>query len=40
VWAPYGNERFTTFVSDRIDFDEVYHHLLFNHDYTSFAITD
>jgi peptide/nickel transport system substrate-binding protein len=40
VWAPYGNERFTTFVSDRLDFDTVYHHLLFNEDYTSFAITE
>ena len=40
VWAPYGNEEFTTFVSDRIDFDTVYHHLLFNEDYTSFALTD
>jgi peptide/nickel transport system substrate-binding protein len=38
VWAPYGNEEFTTFVSDRINFDEVYHHLLFNEDYTSFAL--
>jgi peptide/nickel transport system substrate-binding protein len=38
VWAPYGNEEFTTFVSDRLDFDTVYHHLLFNEDYTSFAI--
>jgi peptide/nickel transport system substrate-binding protein len=40
VWAPYGNERFTTFVSERIDFDTVYHHLLFNEDYSSFAITE
>jgi peptide/nickel transport system substrate-binding protein len=40
VWAPYGNERFTTFLSERMDFDESYHHLLFNQDYTSFAITD
>jgi peptide/nickel transport system substrate-binding protein len=39
VWAPYGNEEFTTFVSDRIDFDTVYHHLLFNEDYSSFALT-
>jgi peptide/nickel transport system substrate-binding protein len=38
VWAPYGNEEFTTFVSDRLDFDTVYHHLLFNEDYTSFAL--
>ncbi len=40
VWAPYGNEEFTTFVSDRLDFDTVYHHPLFNEDYTSFALTD
>jgi peptide/nickel transport system substrate-binding protein len=38
VWAPYGNEEFTTFVSDRMDFDTVYHHLLFNEDYTSFKL--
>jgi peptide/nickel transport system substrate-binding protein len=40
VVAPYGNEQFTTFVSDRIDFDTTYHHLLFNADYSSFAITE
>ena len=38
VWAPYGNEQFSTFVSDRINFDKVYYHLLFAHDYTSFAL--
>ena len=38
VWAPYGNEQFSTFVSDRIDFGKVYYHLLFAHDYTSFAL--
>jgi peptide/nickel transport system substrate-binding protein len=38
VWAPYGNELFTTFLSERMDFDKSYHHLLFNQDYTSFAI--
>ena len=38
VWAPYGNEEFATFVSDRIDFDKVYYHLLFAHDYSSFAL--
>ena len=37
-WAPYGNEEFTTFVSERIDFDKSYHHLLFNQDYSSFAL--
>ncbi|MBX7431833.1 ABC transporter substrate-binding protein [Mycobacterium sp. Y57] len=38
VWAPYGNEQFTTFLSDRMDFDKSYHHLLFNQDFTSFAL--
>jgi peptide/nickel transport system substrate-binding protein len=38
IWAPYGNEQYTTFVSDRMDFDTSYHHLLFNQDYTSFAL--
>jgi peptide/nickel transport system substrate-binding protein len=38
VWAPYGNEQYTTFLSERMDFDKSYHHLLFNQDYSSFAI--
>ncbi|MGI9163511.1 MAG: ABC transporter substrate-binding protein [Mycobacterium sp.] len=38
VWAPYGNEEFSTFVSERMNFDQVYYHLLFAHDYTSFAL--
>jgi peptide/nickel transport system substrate-binding protein len=38
VWAPYGNEQFTTFLSERMDFDESYHHLLFKQDFTSFAL--
>lgn len=38
VWAPYGNEQFTTFLSDRMDFDTSYHHVLFNQDFTSFAL--
>ena len=38
VWAPYGNEQYTTFVSNRVDFDKVYHHVLFNHDYSSLAL--
>jgi peptide/nickel transport system substrate-binding protein len=38
VWAPYGNEEYTTFVSDRIVFDEAYSHLLFNQDYTAFRL--
>ncbi len=38
VWAPYGNEEYTTFLSERMNFDKSYHHLLFNQDYTSFAL--
>jgi peptide/nickel transport system substrate-binding protein len=38
VWAPYGNEEFTTFLSERMDFGKSYHHLLFNQDYSSFAV--
>jgi peptide/nickel transport system substrate-binding protein len=38
VWAPYGNEEYTTFLSERMDFDKSYHHLLFNQDYSSFAV--
>lgn len=38
VWAPYGNEQFTTFLSERMDFDKSYHHLLFKQDFTSFAL--
>jgi peptide/nickel transport system substrate-binding protein len=38
VWAPYGNEEYTTFLSERMDFDKSYHHLLFNQDYSSFAL--
>lgn len=38
AWAPYGNEQFTTFVSDRIDFDKAYHHLLFNQDWSALAL--
>ena len=38
VWAPYGNEEFTTFLSNRLDFDTSYRHLLFGQDYTSFAL--
>ncbi|WP_193045606.1 ABC transporter substrate-binding protein [Mycolicibacterium baixiangningiae] len=38
VWAPYGNEEFTTFLSERMDFDKSYHHLLFHQDYSSFAL--
>lgn len=38
VWAPYGNEEFTTFLSERMDFDESYRHLLFNQDFSSFKL--
>lgn len=38
VWAPYGNEEQTTFVSDRIDFDKTIPHLLFSQDYSAFAL--
>ena len=38
VWAPYGNEEFTTFLSNRLDFDKSYRHLLFGQDYTAFAL--
>jgi peptide/nickel transport system substrate-binding protein len=40
VWAPYGTRKLTTFVSDRLDLDELYFHLLFQHDWTSFALND
>jgi len=40
VWAPYGNEKFTTFTSDRINFDAVQFSLLFNLDYSSFQLKD
>jgi peptide/nickel transport system substrate-binding protein len=39
VWAPYGNEKFTTFTSDRMNFDAVNFSLLFNLDYSSFQLT-
>ncbi|WP_236949983.1 hypothetical protein [Mycobacterium sp. MS1601] len=38
VWAPYGNEQYTTFVSDRIDFDNAYSHLLFNQDWSALSL--
>ena len=38
VWAPYGNEEHSTFVSDRIDFDKTIPHLLFTQDYSAFAL--
>jgi peptide/nickel transport system substrate-binding protein len=38
VWAPYGNEQFTTFLSDRLDFSKAYRHILFSQDYSAFAV--
>jgi peptide/nickel transport system substrate-binding protein len=38
AWAPYGNEEFTTFLSERMDFDKSYRHLLFSQDFSSFAL--
>lgn len=38
VWAPYGNEQYTTFVSERIDFDKAYSHLLFNQDWSALTL--
>ncbi|SCX22078.1 peptide/nickel transport system substrate-binding protein [Mycolicibacterium fluoranthenivorans] len=38
VWAPYGNEEFATFVSERIDFDKTIPHLLFNQDWSALAL--
>jgi peptide/nickel transport system substrate-binding protein len=40
AWAPYGNEQFTTFTSDRVNFDDVGFSLLFNLDYSSFQLKD
>jgi peptide/nickel transport system substrate-binding protein len=40
VWAPYGNEKFTTFTSDRVNFDDVNFSLVFNLDYASFQLKD
>lgn len=38
VWAPYGNEERSTFVSDRIDFAKTNPHLMFTQDYSAFAL--
>ena len=40
VWAPYGNEEFAKFTSDRVSFDDLISHLVFTVDYTSFKVTD
>ena len=36
--APFGNEQYATFVSDRIDFDSAYYHLLFGQDFSTLRI--
>jgi peptide/nickel transport system substrate-binding protein len=38
VWAPYGNEQFATFTSERLDFEKAYHHLLFAQDFSAFVL--
>jgi peptide/nickel transport system substrate-binding protein len=38
VWVPYGNEQFATFVSERMDFETAYHHLLFNQDWSALTL--
>jgi peptide/nickel transport system substrate-binding protein len=38
VWAPYGNEQFTTFTSDRVDFSKAYRHILFSQDYSALSL--
>jgi len=38
VWAPYGNDQTATFVSERIDFDKAYSHILFNQDWSALAL--
>ncbi|MDT5067154.1 MAG: peptide/nickel transport system substrate-binding protein [Mycobacterium sp.] len=38
VWAPYGNEQYTTFTSNRIDFDKAYRHILFSQDYSALSL--
>jgi peptide/nickel transport system substrate-binding protein len=38
VWAPYGNEQFATFTSERLDFEKAYHHLLFAQDFSALVL--
>jgi peptide/nickel transport system substrate-binding protein len=38
VIAPFGNEQYATFVSDRIDFDQAYFHIVFNQDFSALRI--
>ena len=38
VWAPYGNERYATFTSERLNFEKAYHHLLFAQDCSEFVL--
>jgi peptide/nickel transport system substrate-binding protein len=36
--APYGHRKLSTFVSDRIDFDAIVFHPLYNNDYSTFKL--
>jgi peptide/nickel transport system substrate-binding protein len=36
--APYGHRKLATFVSDRIDFDAIVFHPLYNNDYSTFKL--
>ena len=38
VWAPYGSEQYTTFMSERMNVEKAYSHLLFNQDFSAFAL--
>ena len=38
--APYGHRKLATFVSDRIDFEAVQFHPVYQNDYTSFALKE
>ena len=38
VWAPYGNEQYATFTSERLNFEKAYHHVLFAQDYSAFVL--
>lgn len=38
--APYGHRKLATFVSDRVDFDSIVVHPLYQNDYTSFALKE
>ena len=38
--APYGHRKLATFVSERVDFDSIMFHPVYNNDYTSFALKE